>query len=318
MNLQPLVYIVILNWNGFNDTMECLKSIIRINYNNFKVIIVDNGSSVNEAAKLKKIFKHFIYIENKNNNGFAKGNNQGIKLAMSKRAKFILLLNNDTVVKANFLSEMVNFAQNNKVDITNPKILYYGTDIIWAMGGKIHFLTSIPRMINQNKQSKKCNHIVYPPYASGCAMLIKGNLFKKIGLLNEDYFSYYEDTDLCYKAKKLKATIAVVPNSIIWHKVSQSTTNKNFFRIGDVQSYLLARNGLIYGYNNLVGVGLYYYFFAQFFIKFPLYIIFKVDGVKACFTYIRGLIDGIYTILSRKSILDFDMINNNAHTKEKK
>ena len=107
---MPKVFIIILNWNGYQDTVECLQSVRRLTYPSCKVIVVDNGSSDGSAAKLKEEFKEVFYIENKENLGFATGNNVGISYALENGADYILLLNNDTVVEPMVLEDMVRIA----------------------------------------------------------------------------------------------------------------------------------------------------------------------------------------------------------------
>lgn len=290
---QPLVYIIILNWNGYQDTVECLDSLEDLKYQNYKIVVVDNGSKNKEAQRLSKKYPHVKIIKNKKNLGFAKGNNQGIRLALEKKAKYILLLNNDTTIKADFLKQLVNFAEINKFQgILSPKILYYHSDKIWSMGGRLSVLTSIPRMIGQGKPSGRFNKTVEPNFATGCAFFVNSEVIKKVGLLNPRYFAYYEDTDLSYRIRKAGYKIKVIPKSIIWHKVSQSMPGKNLKKIGEIQSFLLAKNGLIFGNLNLEGFSKFIYLINQLTTKFILYLIFKCDSNKARVAYTRGLIEG--------------------------
>ena len=294
MSQKPLVYIILVNWNGYKDTKECLESLKRNTYKNYKIIVIDNGSGKNQSDRIKKKFPKINLIKNSINTGFSYANNQGIKEAIKNKAKYILLLNNDTVVKKDFLDILIDYAEkNNFQGVLTPKILYYGTNKIWAMGGKLSYLTSIPRMIGQGSKSNSFNKIIEPDYASGCAFLVNTDIIKKVGLLDNSYFAYYEDTDLSFRIKKLGYIIKVIPNSIIWHKVSRSTKQKNLKKIGQTQAYLLAKNGLIFGKKNLHGYKKNIYIFAQYFFKLPLYLIFKVENYTAFRSYIKGFFDGL-------------------------
>jgi hypothetical protein len=107
---NPLVYIITINWNGIDDTIECLDSLKGITYPNCKIIVVDNGSKNNQAEKIKEKFRNIELIKNKKNEGFVIANNQGIKLALKNGADYILLLNNDTIIKNDFLNILIEYA----------------------------------------------------------------------------------------------------------------------------------------------------------------------------------------------------------------
>ena len=294
MNIyHPLVYIITINWNGFAHTKECLISLQKINYPNYKIIVIDNGSSNNEGQKLYKQFPHIQLILNNKNKGYVVANNQGVKKALKWGADYILLLNNDTTVKFDFLTMLVDYYEKSHFQgILSPKILYYKTSKVWAMGGKLNIYTSIPQMIGQGKPSSDYNKIIKPDYAPGCALFTKKDILKKIGLLDERYFAYYEDTDISFRAKRGGYNIKIIPKSIIWHKVSQSTKQKRFGKIGKTQAYFLAKNGLVFGSLNYHFPKYIIYFVGQTLIKLPLYLIFKVDSINSAAYYIKGYIDG--------------------------
>lgn len=129
---NPLVYIITINWNGIDDTIECLDSLKGITYPNCKIIVVDNGSKNNQAEKIKEKFRNIELIKNKKNEGFVIANNQGIKLALKNGADYILLLNNDTIIKNDFLNILIEYAEkDNNVGILSPKIIYYDSEMIW-------------------------------------------------------------------------------------------------------------------------------------------------------------------------------------------
>src|SRR4030042_2187559 len=128
--MNPKVSIIILNWNGLEDTIECLNSLKKITYPNYKVILVDNGSKGNDARVLREKFGDYIHlIENDRNYGYAKGVNIGIRYALANSAsEYILLLNNDTVVAPDFLNQLVKLAESDSsVGIVGPKTYYYGS-----------------------------------------------------------------------------------------------------------------------------------------------------------------------------------------------
>ena len=141
----PKVYVVIVNWNGRDDTIECIKSVKNISYPNFEIILVDNGSKDNSIDSIKEIFKDINYIENKKNLGFAEGNNIGIRLALNNDAEYIWLLNNDTIVHQDALSAMVDVGERiPESGILGSKIYYYDKpDFIWFAGATIDWKRAV-------------------------------------------------------------------------------------------------------------------------------------------------------------------------------
>jgi GT2 family glycosyltransferase len=249
MNKLPLINIVILNWNGYKDTVSCLNSLFKINYPNYNIIVVDNGSKNNEAKKLKKKYKNKItLIENKTNLGFAGGNNSAFKyiLEKNKDSEYILIINNDTIVDKNFLKILVeNSYKNKNIGISGPMICEYKnnkkTKIISFLPFQNNIFTIIKNKIINKKyidknQYKKTNL----KNISGCCMLINKQALKKIGPFDKSFFAYVEDTDLCWRYRNKGYKIIWVPQSKIWHKVSNSTGGY----LSDISIYLQLRNHL--------------------------------------------------------------------------
>lgn len=243
-NPFPLVYIILLNYNGYKDTIECINSLEKISYKNYKIVIVDNASTDGSEDILKNEFPHHIFIQTGSNLGFAGGNNVGIKYALENGADYILLLNNDTVVEPNFLEPLVEYAdKDNKVGIVGGKINYYhNRNKIWSAGGKVNLFTGSTYHFGLNKNnSDYINKFNKVKFLTGCVQLIKKDLINDIGFLDEDYFLYYEDTDYCTRAVKNGWKLVYIPNSIIYHKVSSSTKKSS-----PIQLYYLTRNRMLF------------------------------------------------------------------------
>jgi GT2 family glycosyltransferase len=220
--------IVLLNYNSYEDTFACIASLENMNYENYEIIVVDNASTDGSFEKLRKEFgnKHTL-LASKRNGGFAYGNNIGIKHGLNNGANYILLLNNDTLVDPDFLLKLIETAESNETaGIITGKILYESQrDKIWYGGGEInwkrfhgvHYVND-PRH-NCSSQDLKTTIT----FATGCLMLIKREVFEKLGLLPEEYFMYYEDVDFCAKAYNNGYSIMYDPQCIIFHKVGAST-----------------------------------------------------------------------------------------------
>lgn len=228
--MNESVYIILLNYNGAQDTINCIKS-IRLNEPNlsYKIIVVDNLSTDDSVDKLKNI-DNIILIEAKENGGFAKGNNLGIKYAMEQGANYILLLNNDTEIEKNSISILLKKAKEDKAaGILGSRIMYYeDRDKINYYGGKYNWLKGI----NTHEKYQE-NYIddgtdyKYTEFITGCCMLIKREVIEKVGLLPEEYFMYFEDADYCMQVMEKGYKLSLCTNSIIYHKVSISSGGEN-------------------------------------------------------------------------------------------
>ncbi len=228
---KPRICIVILNWNGLADTLECLASLRTLEYPNYKAIVVDNASRGDDVQVLRQRFGDYVHvIQNDVNYGFAEGNNIGIRYAIEQyRPDYLFLLNNDTVVAPNALTELARIGESDaKIGILGPKIYYHDVngrkDIIWAAGGKIRWWH--PWIYHGNgcgdEDGPKYETLRPVPWASGAALMIKRQVLDKISLLNADYFSGNEDVEYCYKARKHGFGVVYVPTSLIWHKVGRA------------------------------------------------------------------------------------------------
>jgi len=240
--MSPKVFIIILNWNGWSDTLECLKSLENNDYPNYQVVIIDNGSKQKPESPNSKI--KIIY--NQENLGFSGGNNVGIKYALDNGADYVLLLNNDTIVDSHFLTKLVKVAESDKdFGMLGPKIYFADQkDKIWFAGGKLNWLYNQGTMrgcneVDQGQYDKP--DIQETEYITGCCVLVKKQVIEKIGLMPEEYFIYYEDTDWSFKARRAGFKCIFVPQSKIWHKGSKSSIEYSLPYI-----YYHTRNGLIF------------------------------------------------------------------------
>lgn len=258
------IFIIILHYGDIRFTLSCLKSLKKINKDKLKVkigVICNTLINQSERKKLKSLTD--IIIQNKRNLGFAKGNNIGIRKALKSGADYVLLLNNDTIVYKNFLLHLIKAAEEYlDVGIVGPTIKHkikgqtfydYGGVINWKLGKPFHinktpelrnsssiilranlessrersreasWSVNSSRLRSNNKISEDKN-LVERDFVSGCCMLIKKEVFEKIGFLNEKYFLYLEDVEFCVRAKKAGFTILLNPNSCIFHFGSSSTS----------------------------------------------------------------------------------------------
>ncbi|MCK5491011.1 MAG: glycosyltransferase family 2 protein [Candidatus Pacebacteria bacterium] len=241
--MQKKVHIILLNWNNEEDTIECIESLKKINYNNYKIIVVDNGSEKESILKIEKQYFDLCIIKNENNLGFAGGNNIGIKYAINNNADYVLLINNDTIVDENFLTELVEVGETDeKNGLLGSKIYFHSEkNLIWSAGGKVNWLKNKGTHIGLDEiDDGQYDEIKEVDYLTGCCLLIKREVIEKIGVLEEDYFLYYEDTDFSLRAQNVGYKCIYVPASKIYHKISRSTKPGSASYI-----YYHVRNGLV-------------------------------------------------------------------------
>ncbi len=223
MSSSPLVFIIILNWNGKKDTIECLHSLENVDYSNKKIIVVDNASSDGLVDEIRRLFPEVEVIVNDTNRRFAGGNNVGIKRAIEQSADYILLLNNDTVVEKDFLSKLVQEAQKDeKIGMVGPKIYYYSDPKrLWYAGGKIIWWKGVIAHSGVHEIDEgQYNSTEDTAYITGCCILVKRSVIEKIGMLDEAYYIYGEDADWCVRAVRAGFKLVYLPSAVIWHKLS--------------------------------------------------------------------------------------------------
>lgn len=216
---EPRVVIIIPNWNGLKLLKIAIPSIIKINYSNYKIIVVDNGSKDSSIEWIRNNYPDTKVINCNKNLGFAGGCNVGIKYANNNyNPDYFLMLNNDIKATPQFLKESIKLAENNKnIGIVGSKVLNFNDNKIQSLG---YSITKSGKSIPNNKLNKKID------FVSGVAMLIKKTVIKNIGLFDEKYFMYLEDRDYCYRAKKGGYKIKISSNSVIYH-VSQGSSKNN-------------------------------------------------------------------------------------------
>lgn len=256
--LKKIIPVVILNWNGENDTIACLDSIKKSENLRFLPVIVDNGSShkslhilkqgcsklfekivylnedeidnfkdlITETINSNQIHNILIFIENFKNHGFARGNNIGAKIAKVIDSDWLMLLNNDTEIVNDTLSKLIDFVEkNDDIVAVTPQIrLYEPNDRIWNCGGKLTFFGSRKYLYaDKNIDIVPENGFSLITFITGCALLFQ---YKKTGLLTENFFFGEEDYEFSLRLKRDNLKMACLFESIIYHKVGSTIKKK--------------------------------------------------------------------------------------------
>jgi GT2 family glycosyltransferase len=210
----PLVYVIILNYNGQKYLEACLSSINAQTYENYKVILCDNNSSDSSVDYVRNTFPSIFVLEAKENLGFAEGNNLAIRFALAHAADFIFLLNNDTTVEANLLEKLVTTAQSDvSVGIVGPAIFDYTNKDLLHEAGMTTDVFGYPLALKNIGDQNSVGVV----FVSGAALLVKASVLKQIGLFDKDYFMFAEDLDLCWRTLIAGYNIVVDSKAKIFH-----------------------------------------------------------------------------------------------------
>ena len=225
------VSIITVNWNGLEDTIECLESFKKITYPNYEVVVVDNDSKGNDVQVLGERYGDYIHlVKNDKNYGAGGGNNAGIRYALTNsNSDYVLLLNNDVVVDPEFLTEMVEVAETDPaIAIAGAKIYcYHEPNRVQYVWGKLALwrgqVITTPRVITELLEGKEIDRGQYDSIKEVDALLffcvlIKRSAIEKIGLFDEGQFFAWEDTDYCIRAARAGYKIVYVPKAKVWHK----------------------------------------------------------------------------------------------------
>lgn len=258
------VAIVILNWNGRDDTLECLESIRSLTIINFQllVVVVDNGSTDGSVPALAgfRFPAGFQYrlVETGENLGFAAGNNVGAKCALEDGADFVLVLNNDTVVNHDLVVQLIEAANIHKeAGVFSPKIYFapgfeYHKDrykkaelgrVIWYAGGKFDWRNVLGSNRGVDEVDRgQYNRVIKTDFATGACMFIRCEVLQAAGFFDGRYFLYLEDVEFSYRAKRHNWQVLYIPKAYLWHKVSQASQIG-----GQLHDYYITRNRLLFG-----------------------------------------------------------------------
>lgn len=246
----PRVGVVVLNWNGGRDTLDCIQSIQQSRCRFDLVVLADNGSTDGSVAAVREKFPDVVIVENGSNLGFAAGNNRGIQVALDRGADFVLLLNNDATIDAAALSHLLDAATTYpKAGVFSGKILFAdGSRRLWYAGARWQRDKQFFEHVGYGQEDAEQYSIPsVTDYASGCAMFVRADVFKQIGLLDERFFLTYEESDFCYRARSAGYESMYVPDAVFEHKVSASFGGENT----PLHDYFYTRNILLWAERHL-------------------------------------------------------------------
>ena len=217
---NPLIAIIIVNWNGCAHTLECISSVQNIDYANFKIIVIDNGSSDTSLADIQKRYPDVTCLPMHQNLGFAEGSNVGIRYALALHAERLFLLNNDTIVKPDVLKA---FMRQNDPVMGGKLFCYQDRNKLDHLGGIWNEKQAQFDLVGLNAvDNGQFDQPMELDYVCGASLFAHRTVFEKIGLLEPAFFLFWEESDWCYRAKKAGFTVKTCPQAVIYHKGSAS------------------------------------------------------------------------------------------------
>lgn len=246
------VAVIILTWNQRDVTLECLSSLSQQHYQPADIIVVDNGSVDETVERVRVAFPDVTVLETHDNLGFAGGNNTGLQYALAGDCEYVLLLNNDTVVDPDMIPEIIRVMEADRtIGAAGPKILYYDhPSTIWSAGNRVNWRTGeCSRLQAEMSDDLTDSALRDVDYITGCAICVRRDVIDHIGLLDERFFIYFEETDWCIRARHDGWRIVYVPSARIWHKVSAAMGATS-----PSTDYYMTRNCLLFLSKNLRGI----------------------------------------------------------------
>lgn len=297
------IVIIVLNWNGITDTLDCLDSLQKQSYANFTILVVDNGSADNSKELLdeykKSHSKNTEIIYNPKNLGFAGGVNTGIKCALNNNYDGVALFNNDAIADKDWLVSLINAVDHKDIGISTGLLLRIGGKTIDSTGDW-YSTWGLPFPRNRDKKTINApteDELVFG--ATGGASLYKTEMLREIGLFDEDFFAYYEDTDISFRAQLAGWKVAYTPKAIAYHE--QGATSK---KISGFAVYQTFKNLPLLFIKN-VPKGLIFSIGIRFLLAYKLMLlnaIAKGNGKPAIKGAWKGFILGFKKISERKII----------------
>jgi GT2 family glycosyltransferase len=255
-SLIPKVGIVVLNWNRWRDTIDCIESVRQLDYRNYCLYVVDNASADGSEQKLRDWDAGLRIIQSGANLGWAGGCNVGIRAALADGCDHVYMLNNDATVRADTLTRLVEAAEHPDSAALGSLVLSAANpDEAEFAGCVVDPRTGHPQRIHGPLGEVARNELAVPTIAvKGCSMLMTRPALEKVGLFAEEYFLNYDETDWCYRAVKLGMINYYVPTSIILHKGAVSFQGVE----NPLYLYFMTRNRLLFARRHLGRRGGYF------------------------------------------------------------
>ena len=225
-NQPPSVAAIVLNYNGKDVTLEALSSLTGMDYPNYELVVVDNGSTDGSYEAIAESYPQVVQVRTEENLGPAGGANLGIRWALDRGFDYLMILNNDIEVEPSMLTALVAMAESREdIGVVGPKGYYYwDRERIWSAGGELRFAEAITSERGEGELDRgQWDRAEEVDYVNGCVMLVKRECFEKVGLWDPVFHLAVEDADFCWRVKEAGWTCWYAPSARFWHMVSAST-----------------------------------------------------------------------------------------------
>lgn len=221
--MLPLVYVITLSWNRRDDTLAFLTSCRGLHYGRLRTLLADNGSDDGTLEAVAAAFPEVEILANGANLGFAAGMNAGIRHALAAGADYVFLANNDTTLAPDALDWLVATAERHGAAMVAPAIFYFDAPTrVWWLGGRLR-----PLLLEVRRYERSPTRHDPAPFAvdfvTGCGVLMSRGCLERVGLFDERFFMYYEDSDYCLRARRAGQLVLVEPRAMMYHKVAVSS-----------------------------------------------------------------------------------------------
>ncbi len=290
---MPELSVILVNYKRPKDTIECIDSLLNSSFKDINIIVVENGSGDGSGEKIRRAAPSISLIKNPTNVGFAEGNNLGIRAALVSHSKFILLLNNDTIVDPDALKWLLStMDEHQDAGIVGAKIFYFDKpDVLWFAGGYFnpysafggHYgIGELDSAIHNRERT--CTLI------TGCCLLFRREVALHIGLLDSDYFAYLEDADFCVRTRRSGYALYYQPHAVLYHKVSSTSAWDSpayiYFNLRN-KIFFLRKNANFHQW--FPSLPRLVYFYVRQFVRLAL----KWRDIKKTRAALYGLVDGL-------------------------
>jgi GT2 family glycosyltransferase len=249
MARDPLIYIILVSWNHWDATSRCLAQLTALNYANYQMVVVDNGSLDGTPRNVEELYSQVQLLRNGRNLGFAAGCNRGLRYALEQNAEYVLILNNDTIPPRDILARLVTQAESLPAagiltpTATPPSCVEHGM----PTAGFCHRWTK--DFVKVRPDQLLVRRPVMVDYVFGTAMFVRREVLERVGLFDEQYFMYYEDMDFCVRARRAGFQLFLLPDVEVLHEGEASTQDQPAQRY-----YYKARSSVLFFRAHTVGL----------------------------------------------------------------
>ena len=242
----PSVAVIVLNWNGTADTLDCLESLTHADYPRREIVVVDNGSQPSPVDRLRAAFPAVTYVATPHNLGYAGGNNVGLRYALDHGHDYAFILNNDTVVAPDFLTAAIRVAERDaRIAAVGGKVLLYDDPTrVWVTYGTLTFRKGLVHLVGYYQvDDGRFDQPREVQWVPGTAILLRRSAVEQVGLFDEAFFAYHEDVDWCTRARQFGWRVVYAPDVRVRHKAHRSSGGAGFVT---PRQYLAGRNMVLF------------------------------------------------------------------------